>query len=89
MQCRNLGRTGIKVSPYALGALLFATQVGNPDPGDSVRVIHKALDAGIDLVDTADAYGDSEEVVGRAPDPHPEVILIQCCASPEGFLSVG
>jgi aryl-alcohol dehydrogenase-like predicted oxidoreductase len=66
MQYRNLGRTGIKVSPYALGALMFATQVGNPDPEDSIRIIHKALDAGINLVDTADAYGDSEEVVGRA-----------------------
>jgi aryl-alcohol dehydrogenase (NADP+) len=66
MRYRSLGRTGIKVSPYALGALMFATQVGNPDPEDSIRIIHKALDAGINLVDTADAYGDSEEVVGRA-----------------------
>jgi aryl-alcohol dehydrogenase-like predicted oxidoreductase len=66
MKYRNLGRTGIKVSPYALGALMFATQVGNSDPEDSIRIIHKALDAGINLVDTADAYGDSEEVVGRA-----------------------
>jgi aryl-alcohol dehydrogenase-like predicted oxidoreductase len=66
MQYRNLGRTGIKVSPYGLGALMFATSVGNPDPQDSIQVIHKALDAGINLVDTADAYGDSEEVVGRA-----------------------
>jgi aryl-alcohol dehydrogenase-like predicted oxidoreductase len=66
MRYRTLGRTGIKVSPYALGALMFATQVGNPDPEDSIPIIHKALDAGINLVDTADAYGDSEEVVGRA-----------------------
>jgi aryl-alcohol dehydrogenase (NADP+) len=66
MRYRNLGRTGIKVSPYALGALMFATQVGNPDAEDSIRIIRKALDAGINLVDTADAYGDSEEVVGRA-----------------------
>ena len=66
MQYRNLGRTGIKVSPYALGALMFATQVGNRDPEESIRIIHKALDAGINLVDTADSYGDSEEVVGRA-----------------------
>jgi aryl-alcohol dehydrogenase (NADP+) len=66
MQYRNLGRTGIKVSPYALGTLMFATQVGNPDPADSIRIIHRALDAGINLLDTADAYGDSEEVVGRA-----------------------
>jgi aryl-alcohol dehydrogenase-like predicted oxidoreductase len=66
MQYRNLGRTGIKVTPYGLGALMFATQVGNSDPEDSIRVIHKALDAGINLIDTADAYGDSEEIVGRA-----------------------
>jgi aryl-alcohol dehydrogenase (NADP+) len=66
MQYRNLGRTGIKVSAYGLGALMFATQVGNADPEDSIQIIHKALDAGINLVDTADAYGDSEEIVGRA-----------------------
>src|ERR1700712_4759916 len=66
MQYRTLGRTGIKVSPYALGTLMFATRVGNPDPQDSIRVINKALDAGINLIDTADAYEDSEEVVGRA-----------------------
>ncbi|MEV0831125.1 aldo/keto reductase [Nonomuraea rubra] len=66
MKYRTLGRTGIKVSPYGLGALMFATAIGNPDPGDSIRVIHKALDAGINLIDTADAYGDSEEIVGRA-----------------------
>jgi aryl-alcohol dehydrogenase-like predicted oxidoreductase len=66
MQYRPLGRTGIKVSPYALGTLMFATSVGNADPEDSVRIIHKALDAGINFVDTADAYGDSEDVVGKA-----------------------
>ena len=63
---RTLGRTGIKVSPYALGALMFATSIGNPDHEDSIRVIHKALDAGINLIDTSDSYGDSEEVVGKA-----------------------
>lgn len=66
MQYRTLGRTGIKVSPYALGTLMFATSVGNPDPDDSARIIHKALDAGVNFVDTSDAYGDSEEVVGNA-----------------------
>ncbi|SEP47790.1 aldo/keto reductase [Amycolatopsis saalfeldensis] len=66
MQYRTLGRTGIKVSPYALGTLMFATSIGNPDHEDSIRVIHKALDAGINFVDTADAYGDSEEIVGKA-----------------------
>lgn len=65
MQYRTLGRTGIQVSPYALGALMFATSMGNA-PEDSARIIHKALDAGINVVDTADAYGDSEDVVGEA-----------------------
>ena len=55
MQYRTLGRTGIHVSPYALGTLMFATTMGN-DPADSARIIHKALDAGINVVDTADAY---------------------------------
>ena len=65
MQYRTVGRTGIKISPYALGTLMFATSMGNA-PGDSARIIHKAIDAGINVVDTADAYGDSEEVVGKA-----------------------
>jgi aryl-alcohol dehydrogenase-like predicted oxidoreductase len=66
MRYRTLGRTGIKVSPYALGTLMFASSIGNADHADSVRVIHKALDAGINFIDTADTYGDSEEVVGKA-----------------------
>jgi aryl-alcohol dehydrogenase-like predicted oxidoreductase len=66
MQYRTLGRTGIKVSPYALGALALGTSVGNPDHDDSARIIHKALDAGINFIDTADVYGESEVAVGKA-----------------------
>ncbi|MGK5680292.1 aldo/keto reductase [Actinoplanes sp. URMC 104] len=76
MQYRTLGRTGIKVSPYALGALMFATQVGNPDPAESVKVIHKALDAGLNLIDTSDVYGDSEEVVGRALEGRRDTVVL-------------
>jgi aryl-alcohol dehydrogenase-like predicted oxidoreductase len=67
MKYRTLGRTGIKVSPYALGAMMFGT-IGNPDHDDSIRIVHKALDAGINFIDTADAYshGESEEIVGKA-----------------------
>jgi aryl-alcohol dehydrogenase-like predicted oxidoreductase len=67
MHYRTLGRTGIKVSPYALGAMMFGA-IGNPDHDDSIRIIHKALDAGINFIDTADAYsrGESEEIVGEA-----------------------
>jgi aryl-alcohol dehydrogenase-like predicted oxidoreductase len=68
MRYRGLGRTGIRVSPYALGALMLGASIGNPDHDDSARIIHKALDAGINFIDTADAYsqGASEEVVGKA-----------------------
>jgi aryl-alcohol dehydrogenase-like predicted oxidoreductase len=75
MQYRTLGRTGIKVSPYGLGALMFATQMGN-QVADSISIIHKALDAGINLVDTADRYGDSEEVVGLALKGHRENVVL-------------
>jgi aryl-alcohol dehydrogenase-like predicted oxidoreductase len=68
MQYRTLGRTGIKVSPYALGAMMFGRPPGNSDHDDAVRIIHKALDAGINFIDTADRYsaGESEEIVGKA-----------------------
>jgi aryl-alcohol dehydrogenase-like predicted oxidoreductase len=66
MQYRTLGRTGIKVSPYALGALALGTSIGNPDHDDSARIIHKALDAGINFIDTADVYGESEVAMGKA-----------------------
>jgi aryl-alcohol dehydrogenase-like predicted oxidoreductase len=67
MHYRTLGRTGIQVSPYCLGAMMFGA-IGNPDHDDSTRIIHKALDAGINFVDTADMYshGESEEIVGKA-----------------------
>ena len=67
MQYRTLGRTGIKVSPYCLGAMMFGA-AGNADHADAIRIVHKALDAGINFVDTADAYsrGESEEIVGEA-----------------------
>jgi len=66
MQYRTLGGTGIRVSPYALGALALGTPIGNPDHDDSARIIHRALDAGINVVDTSDAYGESEVAVGKA-----------------------
>jgi aryl-alcohol dehydrogenase-like predicted oxidoreductase len=67
MQYRSLGRTGIKVSPYCLGAMMFG-KLGNPDHEECVRIVHRALDAGINFIDTADRYsaGESEEIVGKA-----------------------
>jgi aryl-alcohol dehydrogenase-like predicted oxidoreductase len=67
MQYRTLGGTGIRVSAYCLGAMMFGAH-GNTDHHDSIRIIHKALDAGLNFIDTADAYanGESEEIVGKA-----------------------
>ncbi|MGD8166041.1 aldo/keto reductase [Herbiconiux sp. P16] len=67
MNYRLLGRTGVDVSPLCLGTMMFG-EWGNKDVDDSVRVIHRALDAGINVVDTADVYsaGGSEEIVGQA-----------------------
>jgi aryl-alcohol dehydrogenase-like predicted oxidoreductase len=64
---RPLGRTGVQVSPLCLGTMMFGAW-GNPDHEDSIRVIHRALDAGINFVDTADVYssGESEAIVGKA-----------------------
>jgi aryl-alcohol dehydrogenase-like predicted oxidoreductase len=67
MEHRILGGTGISVSAYALGTMMLGAQ-GNTDHDESVRMIHTALDAGINFVDTADVYsrGESEEIVGKA-----------------------
>src|SRR3954469_10184628 len=67
MDIRPLGRTGVQVSKLCLGTMMFGVW-GNPDHDDSTRVIHRALDAGINFVDTADVYsaGESEEIVGKA-----------------------
>jgi aryl-alcohol dehydrogenase-like predicted oxidoreductase len=67
MQLRNLGATGVKVSPLCLGAMMFG-EWGNPDHDESIRILHAALDAGVNFIDTADVYsrGESEEIVGKA-----------------------
>ncbi|QRK12427.1 aldo/keto reductase [Archangium violaceum] len=67
MNYRILGRTGVRVSPLCLGAMMFG-QWGNQDHDDSIKIIHRALDAGINFIDTADIYsrGESEEIVGKA-----------------------
>ena len=67
MQHRTLGRTGVKVSPYCLGAMMFGG-IANPDHDDCIRIIHKALDSGVNFIDTADRYsnGESEGIVGKA-----------------------
>jgi aryl-alcohol dehydrogenase-like predicted oxidoreductase len=67
MNLRTLGHTGVTVSPLCLGAMMFG-EWGNTDHEESIRIIHRALDAGINFIDTADVYsrGESEEIVGAA-----------------------
>jgi aryl-alcohol dehydrogenase-like predicted oxidoreductase len=67
MELRTLGRTGIKVSPLCLGAMMFGPW-GNPDRDECIRMIHAALDGGVNFIDTADIYGggESERIVGEA-----------------------
>ncbi len=67
MQQRILGHTGMSVSQLCLGAMMFG-HVGEPDHDASIAIIHRALDAGINFIDTADVYshGESETIVGKA-----------------------
>jgi aryl-alcohol dehydrogenase-like predicted oxidoreductase len=67
MELRPLGRTGVSVSKFCLGAMMFGGW-GNKDHDESIRIIHRALDAGINFIDTADVYaqGESEQIVGKA-----------------------
>src|SRR5208282_3621471 len=86
MRMRTLGGTGIKVSPYCLGAMMFGAW-GNPDHEESIRIIHAALDGGINFIDTADVYsaGESEEIVGKALlGRRDDVVLATKAHSPMG-----
>jgi aryl-alcohol dehydrogenase-like predicted oxidoreductase len=67
MELRPLGHTGVSVSHLCLGAMMFGAW-GNTDHDEAIRIIHRALDAGINFIDTADVYGagESEQIVGRA-----------------------
>ncbi len=67
MEMRVLGSTGVRVSPLCLGAMMFGSW-GNTDHDESALIIHRALDAGVNFIDTADVYsgGESEEIVGKA-----------------------
>jgi aryl-alcohol dehydrogenase-like predicted oxidoreductase len=86
MELRPLGRTGVHVSHLSLGAMSFGA-LGNTDHDDCVRLVHRALDAGINLVDTADVYsaGESEVMVGKAlAGRRDDVVLSTKCFWPMG-----
>jgi aryl-alcohol dehydrogenase-like predicted oxidoreductase len=86
MEYRPLGRTGVQVSAHCLGAMMFGPW-GTPDHDECIRIIHRALDAGINFVDTADVYsaGESEVIVGEAlKGRRDDVVLATKVHSPMG-----
>jgi aryl-alcohol dehydrogenase-like predicted oxidoreductase len=86
MRYHKLGRTGVEVSTQCLGAMMFGA-IGNPDHDECERIIHRALDAGVNFIDTADIYsqGESEEIVGRAiATRRDEIVLATKCFNPMG-----
>src|SRR5918998_2864925 len=74
---RPLGSTGAQVSPLCLGAMMFGAW-GNTDHDDCIRIVHRALDAGINFIDTADVYarGESEEIVGKALEGRRDDVIL-------------
>ncbi|MEW2355305.1 aldo/keto reductase [Spirillospora sp. NPDC029432] len=77
MRYRKLARTGVEVSTQCLGSMMFG-RLGNPDHDECARIINRALDGGINFIDTADIYsrGESEEIVGKAiRERRDEVVL--------------
>jgi aryl-alcohol dehydrogenase-like predicted oxidoreductase len=86
MEYRYLGRTGVRVSELCLGAMMFGAW-GNTDHDDSIRIVHTALDAGINFVDTADVYsaGESEEILAKAlRGRRDDIVLATKCHNPMG-----
>ena len=83
MENRNLGRTGVKVSQFCLGAMMFGRQTNE---ADSVAIIQHALDAGINFIDTANAYsaGASEKFVGKALA---NFALLLACSTPRAAIN--
>jgi aryl-alcohol dehydrogenase (NADP+) len=86
MEYRTLGRSGVQVGAIALGTMMFG-RGGNRDADECVRMVHRSIDAGINLFDTADGYGlgDSEEILGRAvAGRRDHAIVASKCFFPRG-----
>jgi len=77
MEYRRLGHSGLKVSRVCLGTMMFG-RWGNPDPNDCTSIIHRALDEGVNFIDTANRYcwGESEEIVGKAIRGRRETVVL-------------
>jgi aryl-alcohol dehydrogenase-like predicted oxidoreductase len=91
MQYRTLGRSGLKISTLTLGTMTFGGQgnfaaVGDTQVGEARGIVERALDAGVNLVDTADVYsaGASEEIVGELLKGHDDVLVATKVRFPMG-----
>ena len=90
MRYRQLGRTGLQVSRLALGTVSLGAAYGIPVPGefgrpaeaDAIRILEYAVDSGINLFDTAPAYGDSEQLIGKALKNRPDCCIATKIAIP-------
>jgi aryl-alcohol dehydrogenase-like predicted oxidoreductase len=78
MNYRNLGRTGYKVSEVSLGAWQIGGAWGHVSEEDSRRLLHAAIDAGVNFFDTADVYGDgrSEQLIAQVVRERKETIVV-------------
>lgn len=78
MEHRHLGKSGLKVSAVGLGCLNVSGSYGESDEKESIATIQRAIDFGVDFLDTSDAYGDgySEELVARAVSSHRERVTL-------------
>ncbi len=86
MKYRVLGTTGVRVSELCLGAMMLGGW-GNTDHDDCIRIVHTALDAGVNFVDTADVYGggESEQILAKAlAGRRDDVVLATKCHLPMG-----
>lgn len=86
MEYRTFGGTGMKVSHFCLGAMMFGA-VGNPDHDECIKITHAAMDAGVNFIDTSDTYsdGESERILAKALKGRRErVVLATKCFFPPG-----
>src|SRR5574342_183068 len=77
MQYREFGRTGWKVSSISFGAWAIGGTWGKVDDKESLAALHRAVDLGVNFIDTADVYGDgrSERLIARLREIHPHVTI--------------
>ena len=86
MSYRNLGSSGVKVSPVCLGTMMFG---GQTDAAESTRIMHKALDQGINFFDTANVYNAGQSEVSRRDGRSPKIVALKVVLATKGRAPMG